>query len=170
MIDWMYTGTYDLGPVDQVLLAHTQAYTLGCLYEITGLQDLAAQKYNDFLSVDISLPDFVASLGYMYERLPQDGTALKEIAISFAVKHASDLNQLPEFKLVFSRNNAEIGMAIYEAIPVVMDSVRKESSTMPNYPKCKRFDLHVRTQSRKKKSEDDSRYTFRCTGCSTVFS
>lgn len=98
MLQFLYTGAYDLSDDKQPLLAHTKVYVLGHLYDIPYIRDLALRTFSQHLSNGCDYDDFLCSLAYMFSKLPHADRSLKNVAIEFAATNTSELSKQPASK------------------------------------------------------------------------
>ena len=109
MVDYMYTGSYDItteeptqddDAISVALGIHVVVFSLAHFYSVLGLQDLSAKKYNETLRLKDGVLHLYDSLPAVFENTPDEVRDLREIAVDFARARLPEALKDPSVKKV----------------------------------------------------------------------
>lgn len=155
----------------QALVTNAKVLVCADKWDIPKLRELSVRKYKECLAHEGKDNSFLSSFELMFGDWPEEDGGLKATAMKHAVKHYTELVQLPAFGEM-CRKNGEIGLRILEGIAGPKVSVPPLTAPthltrLKSCPDCSRFSTGPDTWVH---IHPDSQGIYRCTNCGARFS
>lgn len=87
-------------PSQVYILEHAKVFAIAVKYQIDGLRDLAASKFEQAAKIHWNHEDFVHSIFVAFNSAPEEVTHIREVVVGILHKHFDDLKSKAEVETV----------------------------------------------------------------------
>lgn len=113
MLEFMYTGSYNIADDENAMMKIARIFALGDMYCVSELKEAAAVQLNALSSIFWGTTDFADAVRVIYESIPSSihACASRQKAVSDIAEHYIVLLDKPEFQTLL-KDFSTLGMDI----------------------------------------------------------